>query len=222
MFLSGTELAAMKWLHYFPVYERYFSKFVNTDVRILEIGVLDGGSLRLWKRYFGPYARITGLDIDPDTKKYEDHQTSIFIGNQSDTALLEEVHSKSGPFDIVLDDGSHKNKDVLQTFKFFHQVMSRNSVYLIEDTHSAMLPGYKDIDESQSDIYKLMFDFCREISSGYDSRVGGEFTERVFGISFFDSIIAIEYRDPIRRLSQSIVDESSARTKKVQFPGKVG
>lgn len=28
-----------KWLHYFEIYDRYFNRFKNTNVNVLEIGV---------------------------------------------------------------------------------------------------------------------------------------------------------------------------------------
>jgi hypothetical protein len=65
-FLTNDQRVIVKWKHYFPVYERHLTKFVNTDVVFIEIGVGEGGSLQMWKRYLGPFARIVGIDIKLD------------------------------------------------------------------------------------------------------------------------------------------------------------
>lgn len=126
-----------KWHHYFGIYDRHFDRFRGKRIRVLEIGVDHGGSLQLWKSYFGPDARIVGLDIDPRCKGYEEAQIEIHIGNQSDVALLKSL----GEFDIVIDDGSHRIQDQLASFEALWP--KTRSVYLVEDCHEAplQLPG---------------------------------------------------------------------------------
>jgi cephalosporin hydroxylase len=118
-----------KWRHYFDIYDRHFDRFRGKRVRVLEIGVDHGGSLQLWKRYFGPDSQIVGLDIDPRCAEYAENQIAIHIGNQADVALLKSL----GPFDIVIDDGSHRLQDQLASFEALWP--STRSVYLIEDCH---------------------------------------------------------------------------------------
>jgi SAM-dependent methyltransferase len=118
-----------KWRHYFQIYDRHFDRFRNEDVRVLEIGVDHGGSLQLWKKYFGHNAQVVGLDIDPACAQYTEDQIKIVIGNQADVALLKSL----GEFDIVIDDGSHKLQDQLASFEaLWPQV---RGAYLIEDCH---------------------------------------------------------------------------------------
>ena len=66
-----------KWAHYFEIYDSYFSKFKNKAIYFVEIGVFDGGSLQMWKKYFGPQANIIGVDINPLSKTLEDNQIKI-------------------------------------------------------------------------------------------------------------------------------------------------
>lgn len=73
-----------KWMHYFAIYERHFERFVGQEVNILEIGVSHGGSLQMWKQYFGDKATIVGIDIDPRCISFEEEQVSILIGDQGD------------------------------------------------------------------------------------------------------------------------------------------
>jgi hypothetical protein len=124
-----------KWAHYFPIYERYFAPYVGMPVRVLEIGVSHGGSLQLWKKYFGSKAEIIGLDIDPRCEDYEEDQIQIYIEDQGklvDTPKLTGfVHL--GPFDIVIDDGSHIKSDQEASFRALWP--HTTDVYLIEDCH---------------------------------------------------------------------------------------
>src|SRR5882757_8118386 len=93
-----------KWRHYFQIYDRHFDRFRGKRIRVLEIGVDHGGSLQIWKNYFGADATIVGLDIDPRCAEYAEDQIEVRIGNQADVALLKSL----GQFDIVIDDGSHR------------------------------------------------------------------------------------------------------------------
>src|SRR5262245_56734777 len=68
-----------KWMHYFDIYHRHLQKFRGRDVRVLEIGVYSGGSLRMWREYFGPKALVYGADIEPACSAYESERTTIFI-----------------------------------------------------------------------------------------------------------------------------------------------
>jgi cephalosporin hydroxylase len=96
-----------KWKHYFEVYDRHFSKYRNKDIVILEIGVSHGGSLQMWKNYFGDRAKIFGIDINPQCKEFEEENIKIFIGSQSDRNFLREVKAQIPPIDILIDDGGH-------------------------------------------------------------------------------------------------------------------
>ena len=73
-----------KWRHYFEIYHRHFAKFVGRELCLLEIGIYSGGSIAMWKEYFGSGVRIFGVDIAEECKAYEDERTSILIGDQSD------------------------------------------------------------------------------------------------------------------------------------------
>ena len=60
-----------KWVKYFDVYEENFLKFKGKNITFVEIGVSNGGSLEIWKKYFGPNSKIIGIDINPECKKFE-------------------------------------------------------------------------------------------------------------------------------------------------------
>ena len=80
-----------KWNHYFDVYERHFNRFRHKEIVVLEIGVSHGGSLQMWKNYFGDSSKIYGIDINPKCKEIQEDNIEIFIGSQSDRQFLRKV-----------------------------------------------------------------------------------------------------------------------------------
>ncbi len=91
----------------------------------------------MWKRYFGPHAAIVGIDINPECKEFEEDQIAIRIGSQSDLSFLEDVLAEFGVPDVVLDDGSHRMSDVVETFRFLYPRTADDGVYVVEDLHTA-------------------------------------------------------------------------------------
>ena len=122
-----------KWLHYLPIYERFFSRFQNQSIQILEIGVGYGGSLKMWRSYFGANCRVIGVDIRPSCKSYESELIDVRIGSQSDTSFLKSLVDEYKNFDIVVDDGSHRITDIMSSVSYLYRHLSNNGVYLIED-----------------------------------------------------------------------------------------
>ena len=96
-----------KWNHYFDIYDRHFRRFRGQEVHVLEIGVYSGGSLEMWREYFGPKARIFGVDIEPDCRVYESDNIKIFIGDQADRLFWRDFRQQVTTLDIVIDDGGH-------------------------------------------------------------------------------------------------------------------
>ncbi len=94
-----------KWVHYFDIYERHFERFVGDEVNILEIGISHGGSLQMWKHYFGEKANIVGVDIDPRCKSFEEERIKVLIGDQGNRNFWTSIKSSLPQFDIIIDDG---------------------------------------------------------------------------------------------------------------------
>jgi 23S rRNA U2552 (ribose-2'-O)-methylase RlmE/FtsJ len=108
-----------KWNHYFEIYDRHFSKYKNTEVIILEIGVSQGGSLQMWKNYFGDKCKIYGIDINPRCKELEENQVEIIIGSQEDKSFLTSLKEKIPRVDILIDDGGHTMNQNIYPRNFF-------------------------------------------------------------------------------------------------------
>src|SRR5690348_16965474 len=100
-FLNNSGRLIDKWKHYFPAYEAHLSRFVDHPLLFVEIDCGEGGSLHMWKRYFGPHAQIVGLDIDPRCGEYEEDQIAIRLGDQADPFFLETVIEEFGSPDAL-------------------------------------------------------------------------------------------------------------------------
>jgi demethylmacrocin O-methyltransferase len=148
-----------KWGHHFytPVYEQWFAAKRYQCVRLLEIGVggyarphYGGDSLRMWKRYFSK-GRITGIDIY-DKKALEEARIQIFQGDQTEVAFLQQVSQDAGPFDIIIDDGSHIQSHIIASFETLFPLMSSGGIYVIEDTQTSYWPKFEG---STSDMHRV-------------------------------------------------------------------
>jgi hypothetical protein len=130
----------VKWLHYFPIYERYFQKFRGRPVTIVEIGVYSGGSLRMWREYFGEQAEIFGVDILPACRAFEDERTHIYIGDQADPQFWRRFLQDVPTVDIIIDDGGHQLEQQVATLEALLPHLSPGGVYVCEDLESEFHP----------------------------------------------------------------------------------
>ncbi len=124
-----------KWSHYLELYDRYFSRFRDTTVKMLEIGVFEGGSLELWRKYLGEKAIIFGIDIDPMCACKVDEPNQVRIGSQDDPGFLLSVVEEMNGIDLVLDDGSHRGYHIITSFRTLFPLLSDGGLYVIEDLH---------------------------------------------------------------------------------------
>lgn len=187
-----------KWLHYFDIYERHFASFRGRDIKFLEIGVFHGGSLQMWKNYFGPKATIIGVDINPICKTFEEDNIIIEIGSQEDREFLNWLAEKHGPFDIILDDGGHTMMQQVVTFESLYHHVVQEGLYLCEDLHTSYYSefggGYRNpysfIEYAKRFIDDLHAWYSRDHNSFRPTGV----TRSTFGLHFYDSMLVMEKR----------------------------
>jgi hypothetical protein len=129
-------LGIWKWEHYFDIYQRHFSKFVGREVHVLEVGIFSGGSLSMWKEYFGADCRVYGVDIEPVCMAYQDDKTKVFIGDQADRSFWAGVRKAVPKLDILIDDGGHQPEQQRITLEEMLPHLRPGGVYLCEDIHS--------------------------------------------------------------------------------------
>lgn len=187
---------------YTPIYHKLFSQLRDMPVRILEIGIggyetptAGGGSLRMWADYF-QFAKIVGLDTvakDLDLPS----RVSIVQGSQIDLALLQGITDEHGPFDIVIDDGSHVVDHALATFRFLYPRMPVGGIYVVEDTQTAFLP----LTGGNPSGHDTIFSFAHAISLAMHRREGyaispddelAKLGDITHAISFYLNLIVFE------------------------------
>lgn len=184
-----------KWLHFFDIYHQYFQKYRGQDITVVEFGVSHGGSLQMWKHYFGDKVRIIGIDIDPRCKQFEEAQIEIFIGDQENRKFLQEIRSKIGPIDLLIEDGGHKSGQQIATFEEFFPMIKPGGLFLIEDLHTSYWSEYGGgfrRDGSFIEYAKNIID-CMHAEYSRDPRlVVGYLTKNVKAMHVFDSVIIFE------------------------------
>jgi hypothetical protein len=124
-----------KWDHYFDIYHRHFSKLVGGAVNVLEVGVYSGGSLEMWRDYFGPKCLVYGVDIEERCRSYENEYTKIFIGDQADRGFWKAFREQVSNLDVVVDDGGHQTEQQIVTFEELLPCLRPGGIYLCEDVH---------------------------------------------------------------------------------------
>ena len=189
-FLESPE-PSVKHTSYFAVYDYLFSKFKNKEIVFVEVGVLNGGSLFMWRKYFGKNARIIGIDLNPNAKKWEAHGFEIFIGNQGDVKFWSETLNHIGKIDILLDDGGHTYKQQVITVESAVNSINENGLIVIEDVQTSYLKGFGPRRYSFIKYTKNMIDKIN-LRSGELTSLPKQKTEsrKIWSVQTFESIVA--------------------------------
>ena len=124
-----------KWLHYFEAYHRHFRKFVGREVHVLEIGIYSGGSLEMWRQYFGAQSRLYGVDIQEACKAHENEHTKVFIGDQADRKFWQDFKREVPRVDVLIDDGGHSPEQQMVTLEEMLPHLRPGGIYFCEDIH---------------------------------------------------------------------------------------
>ncbi len=124
-----------KWLHYFNAYHQHLQKFVGQEVSIVEVGVYSGGSMPMWREYFGERCHVHGIDIQPECKSYENEHTTIHIGDQANRQFWNQFRAAVPHVDILIDDGGHTAEQQMVTLEEMLPHLQPGGVFLCEDIH---------------------------------------------------------------------------------------
>jgi hypothetical protein len=189
-----------KWGHYFDIYHRHFARFRGRRPVVIEIGIWHGGSLQMWKQYFGRGARIVGVDIDERCKAFAEDSVDVVIGDQTDPALHAELRRRYPHVDIVIDDGGHRMEQQIITFEQLFPHVQPRGVYLCEDLHTSYMASYggglrRDgtfIERAKSLVDKLHAWYAvgdRAVDQGLQV---DDFTRSAHSLHFYDSVLVIE------------------------------
>lgn len=196
IFFANQGRTVYKWLHYFSIYDQLLEPYAGSNVRMLEIGVSKGGSLNLWRKFFGDKAVIFGIDIDPNCAVYDGEAAKVRIGSQDDPQFLTGVVAEMGGIDVVLDDGSHVSSHQRASFAVLFPLLEEGGLYIIEDMHTAYWPAYEGGLRRAGTAVEFLKAKIDDMHAHYQKH--GMNTEDAMpdieSIQFFDSVAVVKKR----------------------------
>ena len=124
---------------FFEIYHNYFNSLRDSNIKILEIGIDKGESLRIWREYFSK-AKICGIDINPIDFKIDG--VDIIKADQTNLEDLKRVCEKYKNFDIIIDDGGHHSHQIITSFNFLFDFLNNDGLYIVEDLQTSYFPRF--------------------------------------------------------------------------------
>ena len=196
-FRANTGRLMTKWQHYFEIYERHFAPYRNRPIRVVEFGVWQGGSLQMWRHYFGPRAHIVGVDVNPACAGLAEAGIDVVIGDQADPATHRGLRSRYGAFDIVIDDGGHTMAQQVTTFRELYPAVNAGGLYLAEDLHSSYHAPWGGGLRRPGTFIEFAKQLVDQLHAWYGPVPGLDIdyvTRTAFGVHFYDSMRVVEKR----------------------------
>lgn len=193
-----------KWgRHYYTQhYQALLGHLRMRPLRMLEIGVggykdprAGGGSLRMWKRFF-PKAHISALDLY-DKSWWAEPRIRIHQGSQTDTHVLDRIVREDGPFDVIIDDGSHVSAHIITTFEHLFPTLQEGGYYIVEDTQTSY---WKEFGGDERDrvgthtamgYFKSLVDGLNHEEIRDHSRASGQFDRSIRSIHFHHNLVVV-------------------------------
>ncbi len=188
---------------YTPTYHRLFAHLREQPIRMLEIGVggyhterAGGRSLRMWAEYFS-YAEITGLDVH---RKILDlpPRVAVVQGSQVDEAVIAALAAQRGPFDIIIDDGSHVVDHTITTFGLLYPHMAPDGIYVIEDAQTSFMPSMGGSSDGRRTVFDVADRVARAMHrlegySGADADLpGAELGDITHSVSVYRNMVVFQ------------------------------
>ena len=219
-FLNNATKRCFKFIHYIEIYERHFERFRDRAPTVVEIGVRGGGSLEMWKAYFGKDSKIVGIDIDPDCKQHEREGIEVFIGSQDDPDVIDSVIAAYPRVDIVIDDGSHEMAHLIKTFELLYPRVNPTGVYLLEDLYTCYRPKYGAGVKVAGTFIEYVKDKIDELNAPLSAGAIPltDFSRSTDHISIYDSVIVFERRP--QGIRQTLITNKMAKFGSVRAAAK--
>ena len=207
---------------YIEIYEKYFANLKNQRLNLLEIGVSDGASIKVWSDYF-VNSNVVGIDIkniDIEKKGLDRKNINIYQGSQSDKSFIDKIIGIHKNFDIIIDDGSHYPKDVIKSFDLLFPVLNLNGLYFVEDLQTSynhfFFGNAFDLKYSKThmNFFKHLTDSLnyQEIANPlYRKR---KYDSKITNLSFYHNLVVV--RKGINNKESNIVENNSYEKKRYQ------
>jgi hypothetical protein len=181
---------SIKHTNYFDIYDKLLTSYIGKRITLVEVGILDGGSLFLWREFLGEGARIIGVDLNPEAIKWREYGFEIFIGDQSDPQFWVEFFSIVGNIHVLLDDGGHRNDQQVVTVNSAIPYILDGGMIIVEDTHTSFMkfehfPKYSFIKFLEGKV-KSLYARSDELNFAKDA-----FSKSVHSLEFFTGICVL-------------------------------
>jgi hypothetical protein len=192
-FFKNSPRYSIKWSNYFNIYENIFKKFINKKIKVVEIGIGDGGSLFMWKKFFGKKAEIIGIELNPEAKRLEKYGFKIFNGDQSNPNFWKKFFKKVGKIDILIDDGGHTNFQQITTLMESLKNINNGGMIVFEDTHTSFMKnsGFRNPSKySFINFTTSLIEIIHRRNPMLKKKMNF-FSEKIYSLNFYDSITVI-------------------------------
>src|SRR5450759_1724101 len=137
LYAEHTGKVSDKWYLYLTEFDRLLNDYREKSVRLLEIGIQNGGSLDIWSKYFSSAEALIGCDINPDCAhlSYDDSLIGVVVGDANTPDVCQRIFQRSPQFDIIIDDGSHWSSDIIKSFALYFPRIADGGIFIAEDLH---------------------------------------------------------------------------------------
>jgi hypothetical protein len=123
--------------NYTELYERLFFPWKDEPIKIFEIGIAGGGSLKMWQTYF-PKARVFAVDILPKTE-FDNERVKTLIAEQANREQLgAAIAAADSDIHVLIDDGGHTMEQQQVSLGFLFKHVRPGGYYVIEDVHTSL------------------------------------------------------------------------------------
>ncbi|MBL9051768.1 MAG: sulfotransferase [Tabrizicola sp.] len=195
-----------RWRGNLGTYDRLLADLRNQPVRMLEVGVAQGGSLEHWSKYFQNGRIFVGCDIDPGCARltFDDPRIVVLVCDAASPILVLKIAQRCSALDLVIDDGSRRSRDIIRGFSVLFPLLADDGLYIVEDLH----PSYLEEHEGGLDATLSSLAFFRTLTDLFNHehwRNGTGVAERLaafagrFGVAFPESLLrsirSIEFSD---------------------------
>jgi hypothetical protein len=219
---------SIKITSYFPAYVEMFGHLVNKKCVFIETGILDGGSLFMWRHWLGPEARIIGIDLNPEATKWRGSGFEIFIGDQGDPEFWKTTLREIGSFDALLDDGGHQSFQQIVTAIEAIKWASNDCIIAVEDTFTSFMNDFSahgsfSFLEYAKDATDILIGRSSEIyASRFPTKLNTEAInefKNVYSIQFYSGIVAFHLNQKYSQTPELVKNKPQAGASDFRYEG---
>ena len=219
---NQSQFLSIKYDTYFHVYERLLNGYRGKDIVLVEVGVFQGGSLFMWREFFGKKARIIGIDLNPAAREWEEYGFEIYIGDQGSESFWKEFFYKIGNIDVLIDDGGHTNRQQVITTHSAISNINDGGLLIVEDIHTNYFREFGN--PSKYSFINFAYRIIDSVNSRSHAmrRVRKRYSDRVYSVHFYESMIAFEIDSSLCKQSMPTSNHGESRgLKDFRYQGRV-